>query len=134
MNHNTQTAALAEPTGALAGVRVIDLSRVLSGPYCTQILGDHGADIIKVEPPTGDETRTWGPPFVDEVAAYYLGVNRNKRGMWLNLSSGAGRQALLQLLEDADVLVENFKSGTMERWGLGFDTLSERFPRLIHCR
>ncbi|NYT79710.1 CoA transferase [Alcaligenaceae bacterium] len=120
--------------GALDGVRIIDLSRVLSGPYSTQILADHGADVIKVEPPTGDETRAWGPPFVGDAAAYYQGLNRNKRGIWLDLSSLAGRQSLLQLLEDADVLVENFKTGTMERWGLGFDVLSKRFPRLIYCR
>ncbi|CAM3754256.1 CaiB/BaiF CoA transferase family protein [Bordetella tumulicola] len=120
--------------GALDGIRVIDLSRVLSGPYCTQILADHGADVIKIEPPAGDETRTWGPPFMGDVAAYYQGINRNKRGAWLDLSSETGRDHLLAQLENADVLVENFKSGTMERWGLGFDVLSERFPQLIHCR
>lgn len=120
--------------GALDGIRVIDLSRVLSGPYCTQILADHGADVIKIEPPVGDETRTWGPPFMGDVAAYYQGINRNKRGAWLDLSSETGRNHLLAQLENADVLVENFKSGTMERWGLGFDVLSERFPQLIHCR
>lgn len=120
--------------GALDGIRVIDLSRVLSGPYCTQILADHGADVVKIEPPAGDETRTWGPPFMGDVAAYYQGINRNKRGAWLDLSSESGRNHLLARLENADVLVENFKSGTMERWGLGFDVLSERFPQLIHCR
>ncbi len=120
--------------GALSGIRVVDLSRILSGPFCTQILGDHGADVIKVEPPSGDETRTWGPPFIGDVASYYQGINRNKRGVWLDLSSPVGRTSLLKLLEDADVLVENFKSGTMERWGLGFDVLSKQFPRLIHCR
>lgn len=119
---------------ALTGIRIVDLSRVLSGPYCTQILADHGADVIKVEPPTGDETRTWGPPFVNDVSAYYQGINRNKRGVWLDLSSPIGRANLLKLLESADVLVENFKSGTMERWGLGFDVLSQQFPKLIHCR
>lgn len=124
------------PTGntALDGVRIVDLSRVLSGPYSTQILGDHGAHVIKVEPPTGDETRTWGPPFVGDVAAYYQGINRNKLGAWLDLSTPLGRENLMRLLADADVLVENFKWGTMEKWGLGFDVLSERFPRLIHCR
>lgn len=120
--------------GALEGMRVIDLSRVLSGPYCTQILGDHGADVIKIEPPNGDETRTWGPPFIGDVASYYQGLNRNKWGISLELSTPAGKAALLALLEDADVLVENFKCGTMERWGLGYEVLSGRFPRLVYCR
>ncbi len=120
---------------ALAGVRVIDLSRVLGGPYCTQILGDHGADVIKVEPPQGDETRGWGPPFVDGSAAYFAGANRNKRGIALDLSLPSGRDLLLNLLSGADVLVENFKPGTLERWGIGYEqTLARQFPRLVHCR
>src|SRR5215470_994712 len=102
-------------TGTLAGIKVVDLSRVLAGPYCTQILGDHGADVIKVEPPAGDETRTWGPPFAGETAAYFIGVNRNKRGIVLDLSNEDGQRALYGLLEDADVLVENFKTGTLEK-------------------
>ncbi len=121
-------------TGALAGIRVIDLSRILGGPYCGQILGDHGADVLKVEPPQGDDTRSWGPPFQGGVASYYLGLNRNKLGTRLDLTSAAGQAVLLGLLEGADVLVENFKTGTMEKWGLGYDTLSQRFPRLVHCR
>ena len=121
-------------TGALAGLKVIDLSRVLAGPSCTQILGDHGADVIKVEPPGGDETRSWGPPFVDGTAPYFLGINRNKRGIVLDLSQPGGRDRLLELLADADVLIENFKIGTMERWGIGYDTLAQRFPCLVHCR
>jgi crotonobetainyl-CoA:carnitine CoA-transferase CaiB-like acyl-CoA transferase len=121
--------------GALADIRVIDLTRVLGGPYCTQILADHGADVIKVEPPGGDETRGWGPPFKDETASYYLGVNRNKRGIVLDLSQPIGRQALLGLLESADILIENFKTGTLEKWGIGYqDVLGKSFPRLIHCR
>ena len=120
--------------GALDGVKVIDLSRILGGPYCGQILGDHGADVLKVEPPQGDDTRTWGPPFRNGVASYYLGLNRNKRGMRLDLTGAAGRETLLELLADADVLIENFKTGTLEKWGLGYDVLSARFPRLIHCR
>lgn len=123
-----------ERGGSLSTLRVLDLSRILGGPYCTQILGDHGADVLKIEPPSGDDTRTWGPPFVDGVSAYFLGVNRNKRGMVLDLASSAGREMLLHLLLDADVLVENFKAGTLERWGLGYEqTLADRFPRLIHC-
>jgi crotonobetainyl-CoA:carnitine CoA-transferase CaiB-like acyl-CoA transferase len=122
------------PASSLTGLRIVDLSRVLSGPYCTQILADHGADVIKVEPPTGDETRTWGPPFEGDTAAYYLGINRNKRGVSLDLSGDDGRRSLRRLLENADVLVENFKCGTMERWGLGHDALEREFPRLIYCR
>jgi crotonobetainyl-CoA:carnitine CoA-transferase CaiB-like acyl-CoA transferase len=122
------------PTGALAGIRVIDLSRILGGPYCGQILGDHGADVLKVEPPQGDDTRAWGPPFQNGVASYYLGLNRNKLGMQLDLASAAGQAVLLGLLEGADVVIENFKTGTMEKWGLGYEDLAKRFPRLIHCR
>ncbi|OZI69213.1 CaiB/BaiF CoA transferase family protein [Bordetella genomosp. 1] len=131
----TQTPPSA---GALAGCRVIDLSRVLGGPYSTQVLADHGADVIKIEPPGGDETRGWGPPFAagvaGDTAAYFVGVNRNKRGLALDLAQEAGRTFLRGLLADADVLVENFKPGTMEKWGLGYDTLKTAFPRLIHCR
>ncbi|MCC6920658.1 MAG: CoA transferase [Alphaproteobacteria bacterium] len=131
---NVQTA------GALAGVKVVDLSRVLGGPYATQVLGDHGAEVIKVEPPGGDETREWGPPFRDDGArrgpsGYYLNVNRNKRGIALDLRKAEGRAALLRLLQDADVLIENFKSGTLEKWDLGFEAvLQPLFPRLIQAR
>jgi crotonobetainyl-CoA:carnitine CoA-transferase CaiB-like acyl-CoA transferase len=121
-------------TGALAGIRVVDLSRILGGPYCGQVLGDHGADVLKIEPPQGDDTRGWGPPFQDGVASYYLGLNRNKRVMRLDLTAAAGREVLLGLLAEADVLIENFKTGTMEKWGIGYDALSQRFPRLVHCR
>jgi formyl-CoA transferase len=121
--------------GALAGLRVIDLSRVLGGPYCTQILGDHGAEIIKIEPPQGDEVRDWGPPFRGEDASYFIGINRNKRSMGLDLSQARGREVLLRLLEGADVLLENYKPGSMEKWGLGYEaTLAPRFPSLIHAR
>lgn len=120
--------------GALTGLKVIDLSRVLGGPFAGQILGDHGADVIKVEPPAGDETRDWGPPFRDETASYFLGLNRNKRGIALDLRRDEGRDALLRLLDGADVLLENFKTGTMEKLGLGYDVLSQKFPGLIHCR
>ena len=122
--------------GALDGVRVIDLTRVLGGPFCTQWLGDHGADVIKVEPPQGDEVRHWGPPFDEEIgaASYFLGINRNKRGMALDLRTDQGREVLLKLIETADVLIENYKPGSMEKWGIGYDVLSARFPRLIHCR
>jgi crotonobetainyl-CoA:carnitine CoA-transferase CaiB-like acyl-CoA transferase len=126
--------ALSRQPGALAGIRVIDLSRVLGGPFCTQILGDHGAEVVKIEPPQGDETRGWGPPFLGETASYFIGVNRNKRGMAIDLTQAAGRELLLRLLAEADVLVENFKPGTLEKWGLGIEVLAARFPRLVHCR
>jgi crotonobetainyl-CoA:carnitine CoA-transferase CaiB-like acyl-CoA transferase len=120
--------------GSLANLKVIDASRVLGGPYAGQVLADHGADVIKLEPPAGDETRGWGPPFLDGTASYFLGLNRNKRGMALDMAKPAGREVLLHLLETADIFIENFKTGTLERWGLGYDELSKRFPRLIHCR
>lgn len=120
--------------GSLAGLRVIDVSRVLGAPYCTQILADHGAEVIKIEPPQGDETRGWGPPFLGDAASYFLGLNRNKKGMAVDFSKPAGRELLLHLLEDADVFVENFKIGTLEKWGMGEALLRERFPKLIHCR
>jgi formyl-CoA transferase len=121
--------------GALEGLKVIDLSRVLGGPYCAQMLADHGADVIKIEPPQGDETRLWGPPFDAEgISAYFAGINRNKRTVGLDLSRPEGQAVLRRLLEDADVLIENFKTGTMEKWGLGYDALSKILPRLIHAR
>ena len=126
----------ANGAGALAGLKVVDLTRVLGGPYCTQILADHGAEVLKVEPPQGDEVRHWGPPYDDTgTASYFVGINRNKRGLALDLTQEAGRAVLLRLLEDADVLIENLKVGTLEKWGLGYEeTLRERFPRLIYCR
>lgn len=129
-----ETPQTSVAPGALAGLKVIDLSRILGGPYCGQILGDHGADVIKVEPPQGDDTRAWGPPYHNGVASYFRGLNRNKIGMTLDFSAPAGRELLMGLLEGADVLIENFKTGTMERWGMGFDALSQRFPRLVYCR
>jgi crotonobetainyl-CoA:carnitine CoA-transferase CaiB-like acyl-CoA transferase len=129
------TPRLPLPEGSLQGLRVIDLSRVLAGPYCTQILADHGADVLKIEPPVGDETRGWGPPFdAQGTASYFHGLNRNKRGCTMDLTEAAQREALLGLLEGADVLVENFKTGTMEKWGLGPELLLSRFPRLVYCR
>jgi crotonobetainyl-CoA:carnitine CoA-transferase CaiB-like acyl-CoA transferase len=120
--------------GAMTGLKVVDLSRVLAGPLCTQMLADHGADVVKIEPPAGDETRGLGPPFdAAGQAAYFSAVNRGKRGMALDLSRDEGRAVLEVLLKDADVLVENFLPGTMERWGLGYEVLSTRFPRLVYC-
>jgi formyl-CoA transferase len=126
---------LAKSAGALAGIKVVDLTRVLGGPYCTMILSDHGADVIKIEPPQGDEVRDWGPPFHEGDASYFIGVNRNKRAIALDIGKPEGKAVLLRLLQDADVLIENFKPGSMEKWGLGYDAvLSQRFPGLIHCR
>lgn len=121
--------------GALAGLKVVDLSRVLAGPLCAQMLADHGADVVKVEAPAGDETRHLGPPFdANGDAAYFAAVNRGKRAITLDLSKPEGRAVLEALLDDADVLVENFLPGTLERWGLGYeDMLSARHPGLILC-
>ncbi|MBM3517147.1 MAG: CoA transferase [Alphaproteobacteria bacterium] len=121
--------------GALDGLRIIDLTRVLGGPYCTQILADLGADVVKVEPPQGDEVRDWGPPFsAAGLSAYFAGINRNKCSLGLDLAAPAGQAVLLRLLAGADVLVENFRAGTLEKWGLGYDSvLAPRFPRLIQA-
>ena len=123
-----------EPGGALAGFRVIDLTRVLGGPFCTQLLSDHGAEVIKIEPPQGDEVRDWGPPFKDGLSAYFAGVNRNKRSIGLDMRTQRGQEILFQLLEGADVMIDNFKSGSLEKWGIGYEeVLSKRFPSLIYC-
>ena len=120
--------------GALAGFRVIDLTRVLGGPFCTQLLSDHGAEVIKVEPPQGDEVRDWGPPFKDGLSAYFSGVNRNKRSIGLDLRTERGQEVLFQLLVGADVMIGNFKSGSLEKWGIGYEeVLAKRFPSLIYC-
>ena len=120
--------------GALDGTTVVDLSRVLGGPFCTQSLADHGADVIKIEPPQGDESRSWGPPFKDGLSAYFAGTNRNKRSMAVDLRQPAGRDIVLHLLKEADVLVHNFKIGALEKWGLGYDeVLKEHFSGLIVC-
>ena len=120
--------------GALAGIKVLDLSRILGGPLCGQILGDHGADVLKVEPPQGDDTRAWGPPFKDGVASYYFGLNRNKRIQFLDLSAPEGQQRVRELMAQADVVLENFKVGTMEKWGIGCEQMRGQWPRLVWCR
>lgn len=138
MSGSSEHAAHSPPAraaGVLEGVRVIDLSRVLAGPLCTQMLSDQGASVIKVEPPGGDETRALGPPAnAHGDAAYFTAVNRGKRAIGLDLSLQEGRDVLLRLLEDADVLVENFLPGTMARWGLDYEAdIRPRFPQLIYC-
>lgn len=118
----------------LENVRVLDLSRVLAGPYCGMMLGDLGADVIKVERPgLGDDTRQWGPPFAAGESAYYLCCNRNKRGITANLKSPRGRELVAELAMHSDVLLENFLPGTLDGWGLGYAELSRRNPRLVFC-
>ncbi|WP_284334541.1 CaiB/BaiF CoA transferase family protein [Comamonas sp. NoAH] len=132
---HTQVNGLVDASaGALQGLKVLDLSRILGGPLCGQILGDHGADVLKVEPPQGDDTRTWGPPFQEGVASYYRGLNRNKRTQFLDLSQSEGQTRVLELMAQADVVVENFKIGTLEKWGIGWEQVQARFPGLIWCR
>jgi len=122
-----------ERVGPLAGVRVVDLTRVMTGPYCTMMLGDLGADVIKIEQPgKGDDTRQWGPPFVEGESSYFLTVNRNKRSIVLDLKSDAGREILWKLIDGADVLVENFSPGTIDRLGFGCDAVHARNSSLIY--
>src|ERR1700751_312705 len=122
-------------SAALAGIRVVDLSRVLAGPMCAQILSDHGAEVIKVESPSGDDTRALGPPFnADGDAAYYSSLNRGKTCIIIDLGRPRGREILERLLQNADVVIENFLPGTMEKWGISYEGgMRERFPRLIYC-
>ena len=118
----------------LDGITVLDLTRVLSGPYCTMLLADMGARVIKVEQPhKGDDTRAWGPPFLEGESAYFLSINRNKESVTLDFKHREGRALLEQLLGRADVLVENFRPGTLTRLGLDYETLSKDYPRLIYC-
>jgi glutaryl-CoA transferase len=120
--------------GPLQGVTVVDLSRILAGPYCTMMLGDMGAEIIKIEQPgSGDDTRTWGPPWASGESAYYLAINRNKRSLTLNLKSARARELLLRLVARADVVIDNFKVGGLDQLGLGWETLHAANPRLVHC-
>jgi crotonobetainyl-CoA:carnitine CoA-transferase CaiB-like acyl-CoA transferase len=136
----------SSPPRALAGVRVLDLTRVLAGPWCTQTLADLGADVIKVERPAapdhpgGDDTRGWGPPFLKDrdghdtaEAAYYLGANRNKRSICIDIARPEGQALIRRLLAQCDVLIENFKVGDMARYGLDAATLCAEFPRLVYC-
>lgn len=120
--------------GPLAGVRILDLSRILSGPFATMVFADLGADVIKLENPrTGDDTREWAPPYQGDQSAYFLAVNRNKRGIAVDLKTARGRDVALRLADRSDVVVENFRPGTAGRLGLGYDELSARNPRLIYA-
>lgn len=121
-------------TKALSRIKVLDLSRVVAGPVCTSILGDLGADIIKVEGPDFlDETRAWFPPDIEDISLYYMAVNRNKRAITVNLKTKEGIQIIKKLIQESDVIVENFKTGTMERLGLGYEDLKALNPKIIHC-
>jgi crotonobetainyl-CoA:carnitine CoA-transferase CaiB-like acyl-CoA transferase len=120
--------------GALDGIRVLDLTRALAGPYCTLMLGDHGADVIKVEMPgTGDETREWAPPSIKGISAYYLAINRNKRSLTIDLKSADGKRVLERLIERCDVVVENFSPGTLARLGFPDDRVRAINPRAVLC-
>jgi len=127
--------------GPLAGVRILDLSRILAGPSCTQLLGDLGADVIKIERPgAGDDTRAWGPPFLEDKdgnptgeSAYYVCANRNKRSVALDIATPQGARTVRALLAHCDVLVENFKVGGLKKYGLSYDDLAREFPRLVYC-
>jgi crotonobetainyl-CoA:carnitine CoA-transferase CaiB-like acyl-CoA transferase len=126
---------------SLQNIRVLDLSRVLAGPYCTQMLGDLGAEIIKIEKPgSGDDTRFWGPPFLKDKdgndtseSAYYLSINRNKKSVAIDISKKEGQEIIHKLLENSDVLIENFKAGGLKKYGLSYDDLKEKYPKLVYC-
>ena len=119
---------------ALDGIRVLDLTRALAGPFCTLMLGDNGADVIKVEiPGSGDDTRKWGPPFIGEESAYYLSINRNKRSLTLNLQDVQAQEVFMKLAQDIDVVVENFTPGVMGRFGLDYDAVKAVNPKVVYC-
>ncbi len=125
-----------EPSGPLKGLRVFDLTRVLAGPTCAQMLGDLGADVIKIEKPgSGDDTRGFAPPFMPgtEESAYFVGVNRNKRSVTLDIAKPEGQEMALRMIAHCDILVENFKVGALAKYGLGYEQIRERFPALIYC-
>jgi crotonobetainyl-CoA:carnitine CoA-transferase CaiB-like acyl-CoA transferase len=113
----------------LSGIKVLDLSRVLAGPLCTLILADLGAEVVKVEPPWGDETRGWGPPFLEGESAYFLSVNRGKRSLALDLKTQEGQEVVRRLAREADILVENFKTGDLKRYGLDYESLKSPKPQ-----
>jgi formyl-CoA transferase/CoA:oxalate CoA-transferase len=131
---NTTSPQRPDAPGPLSGIRVLDFTRILSGPFATMNLADLGADVIKIErPDQGDDTRQWGPPFQGDQAAYFLSVNRNKRSVALDLKSPEGARAIKALAERSDVIVENFRPGTMARLGLGYEAVSRANPRVIYA-
>src|SRR5437868_11046387 len=125
---------MTTPPGVLDGVTVLDFSRAVAGPYCTMLLADYGADVVKLERPgVGDDTRAWGPPFVGGESAYFLSVNRNKESLALDLKQPRAARVLRALIGRADVIVENFRPGTMARLGLSYDETRTVNPRAIYC-
>ena len=119
---------------ALDGVRVLDLTRALAGPYCTMMLGDYGADVVKIEiPGTGDDTRGWGPPYIGDQSAYFLSINRNKRSITLNLRNPKGRDVFMEMAKTADVIVENYTPGVTSRLGIDYDSVKATNPGVIYC-
>src|SRR5258705_9183618 len=142
MRSRASTSSLFRPpsffphnmTAPLEGLRILDLSRVLAGPYCTMVLGDLGAEVIKVERPgVGDDTRMWGPPFIGGESAYYLCANRNKKSITVNLKAPAGQEILRRLASLSDVFIENFKVGELASLGLDYDHLKQVNPALVYC-
>jgi crotonobetainyl-CoA:carnitine CoA-transferase CaiB-like acyl-CoA transferase len=118
----------------LDGLFVVDLSRILSGPVCTMLLADMGAEVVKIEPPPlGDDSRQWGPPFIGGISTYFLSVNRNKKSLGLNLKTPKGREILWQLINRADVLIENFRPGVLDKLGFGYQDVRHRNPRAVYC-
>ncbi len=117
----------------LQGLKILDLTQAMAGPIATMLLGDLGADIIKIEPPTGDQTRTWAPPFINGISAYFLSVNRNKKSIALDLKQPDGLEILKRLADEVDILIENFRPGTLDRLGLSYEVARESNPRLIYC-
>ena len=126
---------MTEAAGLLQGVRILDLTRVLAGPYCTMMLGDMGADVIKVEAPgRGDDTRQWGPPFTESgMSAYFISANRNKRSITVNLKSAKGMKILKAFVKISDVVVDNFRVGTLEKMGLSYEQMKALKPDIIYC-
>src|SRR5215510_5268228 len=118
----------------LDGINILDLTRVLSGPYCTMLLADMGARVVKIEQPRkGDDTRGWGPPFIEGESAYFLSINRNKQSVTLDFKKPEGRAILDRLIARSDVIVENFRPGTLDKMGLDYASLAKRHPQLIYC-
>src|SRR5438270_1150603 len=132
--NNEELQRSVNPKAALSDVVVVDLSRVFAGPYCTMMLGDMGATVIKVEQPgKGDDTRHFGPPYVAGESAYYLGLNRNKHSITLDFNNPEHKKRLLELVSTATVLVENFRPGTLERQEMGYETLRAKNAELVYC-
>ena len=121
-------------TTALDEIKVVDLTRTLAGPFCTMMLGDYGADVIKIElPGTGDDTRGWAPPFIGDQSAYFLSINRNKRSMTLNLRHEGGKRIFMQMSKDTDVVVENFTPGVVDRLGIDYEAVKQINPGVVYC-